>query len=78
MQNACKLVINETIARKLGFDVHLYKDENKNSNQFADEQSKLLGIKIEKSDYIQFTKIRTNLHLSATTKNCYLIFLSTF
>lgn len=56
MQNACKLVINETIARKLGFDVQLYKDENKNSNQFADEQSKLLGIKIEKSDYIQFTK----------------------
>lgn len=56
MQNACKLVINETIAKKLGFDVHLYKDENKSSNQLADEQSKLLGIKIEKSDYIQFTK----------------------
>lgn len=44
MQNACKLVINETIAKKLGFDVQLYKDENKNSNQLADEQSKLLGI----------------------------------
>ena len=56
MQNACKLVINETIAKKMGFDIQLYKNEFKNSNQLADEQSKLLGIKIEKSDYIQFTK----------------------
>ena len=68
MQNACKLVINETIARKLGFDVQLYKDENKNSNQFADEQSKLLGIKIEKSDYIQFTKNKNEFAFKCNDK----------
>lgn len=56
MQNACKLVINETLAKNLGFDVQLYKDENLNSKRLADEQSKMLGIKFEKSDYIQFTK----------------------
>ena len=68
MQNACKLVINETIARKLGFDVQLYKDENKNSNQFADEQSKLLGIKIKKSDYIQFTKNKNEFAFKCNDK----------
>jgi len=68
MQNACKLVINEIIARKLGFDVQLYKDENKNSNQFADEQSKLLGIKIEKSDYIQFTKNKNEFAFKCNDK----------
>lgn len=68
MQNACKLVINETIARKLGFDVQLYKDENKNSNQFADEQSKLLGIEIEKSDYIQFTKNKNEFAFKCNDK----------
>lgn len=68
MQNACKLVINETIAQKLGFDVQLYKDENKNSNQLADEQSKLLGIKIEKSDYIQFTKNKNEFAFKCNDK----------
>lgn len=68
MQNACKLVINETIARKLGFDVQLYKDESKNSNQFADEQFKFLGIKIEKSDYIQFTKNKNEFAFKCNDK----------
>nr|DAF34265.1 MAG TPA: N-6 DNA Methylase [Caudoviricetes sp.]DAZ04089.1 MAG TPA: N-6 DNA Methylase [Caudoviricetes sp.] len=68
MQNACKLVINETIARKLGFDVQHYKDESKNSNQFADEQFKFLGIKIEKSDYIQFTKNKNEFMFKCNDK----------
>lgn len=56
MQNACKLVINETLAKNLGFDIKLYKDEIENSKQLAEGYSKTLGIKIEESDYIQFTK----------------------
>lgn len=68
MQNACKLVINETIARKMGFDIQLYKNEFKNSNQLADEQSKLLGIKIEKSDYIQFTKNKNEFMFKCNDK----------
>ncbi|WP_449074556.1 N-6 DNA methylase [Ruminococcus sp.] len=68
MQNACKLVINETIAKKMGFDIQLYKNEFKNSNQLADEQSKLLGIKIEKSDYIQFTKSKNEFMFKCNDK----------
>lgn len=69
MQNACKLVINETIAKKMGFDIQLYKNEFKNSNQLADEQSKLLGIKIEKSDYIQFTKNKNEFMFKCNDKD---------
>lgn len=55
-QNACKLVINETIAKNLGFDLELYKNELEGSKQLAKLQSEMLGIKILSSDYIQFTK----------------------
>lgn len=55
MQNSCKLVINETIAKQLGFDVDLYKQSNGNSKSMK-EQMKPLGIDIEVEDYIQFTK----------------------
>lgn len=68
MQNACKLVINETIAKNLGFDIQLYKNESKKSNQLADEQSELLGIKIEKSDYIQFTKNKNEFMFKCNDK----------
>lgn len=68
MQNACKLVINETIAKKMGFDIQLYKNEFKNSNQLADEQSELLGIKIEKPDYIQFTKNKNEFMFKCNDK----------
>ena len=55
MQNSCKLVINETIAKQLGFDVDLYK-QNKENSKSVKEQMKPLGIDIEVEDYIQFTK----------------------
>lgn len=56
MQNSCKLVINETIAKSLGLDIELYKQDIENSKEIAKTQSEMLGIKIEQSDYIQFTK----------------------
>lgn len=55
MQNACKLVINETIANGLGLDIETFKQGKKNSKQMR-EQMKSLGIDIEVDDYIQFTK----------------------
>lgn len=55
MQNACKLVINETIARGLGLDMETFKQGKENSRQMQ-EQMKSLGIDIEIEDYIQFTK----------------------
>lgn len=55
MQNACKLVINETIARGLGLDIETFKQGKENSRQMQ-EQMKGLGIDLEIEDYIQFTK----------------------
>lgn len=56
MQNACKLVINETIAKNLGLDIEVFKKEIENSKELVKTQSEILGVKIETSDYIQFTK----------------------
>lgn len=55
MQNACKLVINETIAKKLGLDIDTFKQSKENSKSVK-EQLKLLGIDVEVEDYIKFTK----------------------
>lgn len=55
MQNSCKLIINETIAKKLGLDIETFKKGKENSKAIK-EQMKPLGIDIEIEDYIQFTK----------------------
>lgn len=55
MQNACKLVINETIAKQLGFDIETYKQDKEISKRMQ-EKMKPLGIDIQVEDYIQFTK----------------------
>ena len=55
MQNSCKLVINETIAKNLGLDIETFKKGKENSKSLK-EQMKPLGIDIEVEDYIQFTK----------------------
>lgn len=55
MRNACKLLISETLAKKLGLDVDLYKKSKENSKQVY-EQMKSLEIDIEIEDYVQFTK----------------------
>lgn len=55
MQNSCKLVINETIAKKLGVDIDLYKQSRQNSTD-TQKQMKMIGLNFETEDYIQFTK----------------------
>lgn len=55
MQNSCKLVINETTAKKLGIDIDLYKQSRQNSAD-TQKQMKMIGLNFEKEDYIQFTK----------------------
>lgn len=54
-KNCCKLIINETLAKRLGFDVDIYK-QDAIDNEFADFIVKIAGDKILKHDYIQFTK----------------------
>lgn len=67
MQNACKLVINETLAKNLGLDVELYKQSKKQS---ADVQKTIkgLGVDIETDDYIQFTKNKNELIFKCNDK----------
>lgn len=55
IQNSCKLVINETLAQKLGFDLALYKRDREDSKKLH-EQMASIGISVNISDYIQFTK----------------------
>lgn len=54
-QNCCKLVINETLAKRFGFDTELYSREQNDKN-FNDLLFKLTGEKLKKTDYVQFTK----------------------
>lgn len=55
MQNNCKLVINETIAKGLGLDIETFKNSKEKSKELR-EQMIPLGYNIEDEDYIQFTK----------------------
>lgn len=56
MQNTCKLVINETIAKEVGLDIDTFKKDIENQKELAKTQFDMLEIKIITSDYIQFTK----------------------
>lgn len=54
-KNCCKLIINETLAKRLGFDTELYNREQ-NDTDLNSLMLKLTGEKIKKEDFIQFTK----------------------
>lgn len=68
MRNACKLVINETIAKGLGFDIDLYKNSKENSKQ-VQEQMKSIGVNVEIEDYIQFTKNKNEFVFKCNDKD---------
>lgn len=70
MQNACKLVINETIAKGLGFDIDLYKNSKENSKQVK-EQMKKIGVDVEIEDYIQFTKNKNEFVFKCNDKELF-------
>lgn len=57
-KNACKLTINETLAKGLGFDKGLWEQQKKNSAEVADMIQKVSGVKLETEDYLTFTKSR--------------------
>lgn len=70
MRNACKLVINETIAKGLGFDIDLYKNSKENSKQVK-EQMKKIGVDVEIEDYIQFTKNKNEFVFKCNDKELF-------
>lgn len=55
-KNCCKLVINETLAKRLGLEKELYTQNSAPDDDFDNFIYKLTGSKILQSDYIQFTK----------------------
>ncbi len=67
MQNSCKLVINKTLAKQFGFDLDLYKQDKANSEDIVYQMGNL-GIKLEKCDYIQFTKNKNEFVFKANDK----------
>lgn len=67
MRNSCKLIINETVAKQLGFDIEQYK-QSKESSKLINEQMKSVGIKIDIEDYIQFTKAKNEFCFKCNDK----------
>lgn len=70
MRNACKLVINETVAKRLGFDIDLYKNSKESSKQVK-EQMKKIGVDVEIEDYIQFTKNKNEFVFKCNDKDLF-------
>ena len=55
MKNSCKLIINETLAKKLGLNIEDFK-KSKETSESTQKTFKQLGINLVKEDYISFTK----------------------
>lgn len=64
-QNCCKLVINETLAKRLGFNLTLFSHEN--DDGLEQLLVKIAGKGLEKCDYIQFTKKKNELTFKNTS-----------
>lgn len=78
MQNSCKLVVNETIAKQLGLDIETYKQSKANSIDMKN-QMKSIGIELETEDFISFTKNKNEFVFKCNCKeNLPTIFLQFF
>lgn len=55
MRSACKIIINETLARKLGVDIENRKEDIE-SGKKCRSQMKAIGFDLRADDYITFTK----------------------
>lgn len=70
MQNSCKLVINETIAKSLGLDIEQFKESKQHSAEMA-KQMKALGLDFVLEDYITFTKAKNEFVLKCNDKDIF-------
>lgn len=64
LRNSCKLTINETVARSLGFDRALYEKATPLDENFNNVVEMLSGDKLIKNDYVRFTKNKNELTFS--------------
>jgi hypothetical protein len=70
MQNSCKLVINETIAKSLGLDIEQFKESKQHSAETA-KQMKALGLDFVLEDYITFTKAKNEFVFKCNDKDIF-------
>ena len=68
MQNSCKLVINETIAKQIGLDTELYRKSKDQSKESA-KQMAALGLTLETEDFISFTKNKNEFVFKCNDKD---------
>lgn len=77
-KNACKLTINENLAKKIGFDVEQLKNKV-NMDDVNDILEKICGEKIEKENYFSTTKNMNEIKFeNATKENISSIFMIVF
>lgn len=67
-RNACKLVINETLAKQYGLDINLYKEDKKLAEESANNIKTLLDLKVITPDYISFTKNKNEICIKTNDK----------
>lgn len=67
-KNACKLTINESLAKALGFNIDLYKSDQNTSD--LNELLKKLGAEpLEKSDYFKTSKNKNEIKFENNSKD---------
>lgn len=67
-KNACKLTINESLARAIGFDVELYKDDQKDTG-LNEVLEKLGADKLIKQNYFVTSKNKNEVKFENNSKN---------
>ena len=68
-KNACKLTINETLAKSLGFDLNLYKAERQNNEELDELLINLKADKLLKHDYFTATKNKNEIKFENKDKD---------
>ncbi len=68
LRNSCKLVINETLAKQMGFDIETYKESINNSKEVSSNTEAITGEKMLADDYISFTKNKNEIIFKSNDK----------
>lgn len=66
-KNACKLTLNESIAKGMGFDVELYKQDQKDT-ELNDLLEKLGAKKLQRQDYFTASKKKNEIKFENNSK----------
>lgn len=67
-KNNCKLTINETLAKNLGFDIELYKQDHTQDKEFDNLIKQLTDQRIEKHNYFSTTKNKNEIKFENNSK----------